>query len=253
VDARLDVEHWDGSGGPQELARRLVNHRADAILVPPPLCDDGPLLEALASTQMPFAQIASGSPVAGVPAVSICDEAAAHAMTVHLLGLGHKRIGFIAGNSNQTASAQRLAGYERALRAVGLTPADALVVPGDFTYRSGFEATEKLLSQTPRPTAIFASNDDMAAAAIAAAHRHGLDVPRDLSVCGFDDTAMARTIWPEITTIRQPIAEMARRATIRLAEIVRGKLTPEGAASLHEIVDFELVIRASDAAPSAEA
>jgi LacI family transcriptional regulator len=221
--------------------------------VPPPLCDDGPLLEALVRAQVPFAQIASGSPLPGVPAVSICDEDAAHAMTAHLVALGHRRIGFIAGDRNQTAAALRLAGYERALCEAGLTLSDALVAPGDFTYRSGFEAAEWLLSQTPRPTAIFASNDDMAAAVIAAAHRHRLEVPRDLSVCGFDDTAMARTVWPEITTIRQPIAEMARRATIRLVETVRGKVTSNSSAPLHEIVDFELVIRASDAALPSEA
>src|SRR5690606_1031680 len=83
-----------------------------------------------------------------------------------------------------------------------------LVQQGYFTYRSGLEAAEKLLSRKKPPTAIFASNDDMAAAVVSVAHRRGLDVPRDLSVVGYDDTSAATTVWPELTTVRQPIAAM---------------------------------------------
>src|SRR3546814_10999505 len=87
---------------------------------------------------------------------------------------------------------------------------DALIAQGLFTYRSGLDAAEILLARDPPPTAIFASNDDMAAAAVAVAHRRGVDVPGDLSICGFDDTPFATTIWPALTTIHQPIAAMSR-------------------------------------------
>src|SRR3546814_8114167 len=82
---------------------------------------------------------------------------------------------------------------------------DALIAQGLFTYRSGLDAAEILLARDPPPTAIFASNDDMAAAAVAVAHHRGVDVPGDLSICGFDDTPFATTIWPALTTIHQQI------------------------------------------------
>ncbi|HSI17147.1 MAG TPA: LacI family DNA-binding transcriptional regulator [Sphingomonas sp.] len=248
IDAQLVVEHYDPTDDAEALVHRLAGHRVDAVLLPPPLCDDDALLAALDAAGLPMAQIATGRPVAFAHAVTIDDEAAAHAMTTHLIGLGHRRIGFIAGAADQTASAARRAGYERALMGAGLVAEPGLVAQGDFTYRSGLAAAEALLALASRPTAIFASNDDMAAAAVAIAHRHHLDVPGDLSVCGFDDTAMSRSVWPEITTIHQPVAEMARRATALLTETVRGR-TASRDTPIHVQLDFELLSRASDASP----
>ena len=130
-------------------------------------------------------------------------------MTRHILSLGHTRIGFIIGNPDQTASAQRLAGYKAALAEADIAIDNSLIRQGLFTYRSGLKAADQLLSLAKPPTAIFASNDDMGAATVAVAHRHHLDVPKGLTVCGFDDTEFSRSIWPELTTIRQPIADMA--------------------------------------------
>ena len=135
--------------------------------------------------------------------------------------MGHARIAFIRGHPNQTASALRYEGFQAAMTAAGLAVDPALVQQGYFTYRSGLEATEKLLARKNPPTAIFASNDDMAAAAISVAHRRGLDVPRDLSVVGFDDTPTATTVWPELTTVRQPIAAMAGSAIELLLRSIR--------------------------------
>jgi LacI family transcriptional regulator len=118
-----------------------------------------------------------------------------------------------------------------------------------FTYRSGLDTAEHLLALEERPTAIFASNDDMAAAAVAVAHRLGLDVPGDLTVTGFDDTALATTIWPELTTVRQPIAEMAREAVRSLVRRVRAMREGDDAQPEHVGMAFELVRRQSDAAP----
>jgi LacI family transcriptional regulator len=119
---------------------------------------------------------------------------------------------------------------------------------GFFTFRSGLDAAERLLGLPSPPTAIFASNDDMAAAAVAVAHRRGLDVPADLSVCGFDDTPLATTIWPELTTVRQPVAIISEEAVSMLAEIVRhGGGAPD--PTPHRLLEFELIRRQSDAAP----
>jgi LacI family transcriptional regulator len=172
-------------------------------------------------------------------------------MTRHIIGLGHRRIGFVVGNPNQAASAQRLDGYRAALIDAGIVFDDALVVQGLFTYRSGLDAAEKLLDLHDRPTAIFASNDDMAAAAVAVAHRRHLDVPTALTVCGYDDTDFARSIWPELTTIRQPIADMARAAVELLVSKIRARRAGKDEPNRETILDFTLVKRGSDA-PVAE-
>ena len=247
TDAQLVVERCDGNESAETLVARLKAHRIDAVLLPPPLCDDGVLCEALRARGIPMVQIATGRPVDFAHAVTIDDEGAAHAMTCHLIARGHRRIGFISGNANQTVSCLRRRGYERALEEAGISVDAGLVGEGDFTYRSGLAAAEMLLAQEPRPTAIFASNDDMAAAASAVAHRHRLDVPRDISIVGYDDTPIATTVWPELTTIRQPIQEMARLGTRLLIETVQHKRGGEGLAVRHERLDFEFVPRASDA------
>lgn len=246
-DVELTVEPCVADEAVAVLVARLCEHRIDAVLLPPPLCEDRVLLAALRAAGIAMAQIANGKPSPFAQAVTINDKDAAHAMTARLAGLGHRRIGFIAGDVSQTASALRRLGYEHALAEAGIASDPVLVAQGNFTYRSGLAAAEYLLSLEPRPTAIFASNDDMAAAAVAEAHRLGLNVPGDISVCGFDDTAMATTIWPELTTIHQPIGAMAHQAVRLLAETVRGG---KGiTCATHTQLDFILVTRASDGPP----
>ena len=137
-----------------------------------------------------------------------------------------------------------------AIEDAGLEPLDELIVQGRFTYRSGMAGAEKLLALDPRPTAIFASNDDMAAATVAVCHRNHLDVPNDITVCGFDDTAMASTIWPELTTIRQPIREMTAWAVTAIARITRARRSGERLKVDQTNLPYTLVRRESDAAPS---
>jgi LacI family transcriptional regulator len=153
--------------------------------------------------------------------IRIDNEAAAYELTQHLISLGHKRFGFIKGHPNQTVSQQRLDGFMAALKAAGIPMEDIRVEQGYFTYRSGLEAAERLLAADPRPTAVFAANDDMAAATEGLAHRLGLDVPGDLSIVGFDDTSIADNIWPALTTVHQPIAAMARAAVDLVLEEIR--------------------------------
>jgi len=170
-------------------------------------------------------------------------------MTRQIAGLGHKRIGFIIGNPDQTASARRLDGYRAALVEEGIAVDEALIVQGLFSYRSGLEAAEKLLDLPVPPSAIFASNDDMAAAAVAVAHRRGLDVPGKLTVCGFDDTTLATAIWPELTTVHQPIADMSRAAVEILVSEIAARREGERRQSRRIVLDFTLVRRQSDGPP----
>ncbi|TPG52975.1 LacI family DNA-binding transcriptional regulator [Sphingomonas glacialis] len=231
----------------------LTRGRIDGIILPPPLCDSALVLEALHERGIPVVAISTGRAPGWALSVSIDDRQAAYDMTRHLGDLGHRRIGFITGAPDQTASAERLEGYRTALVDLDLPATDALVADGLFTYRSGLDATERLLDLPEPPSAIFAANDDMAAAAIAVAHRRGLDVPRDLAVVGFDDSALATTIWPELTTIRQPVTDMARMAVELLVEALRldKSAAPGEVAEPHVQIGYALIRRQSDAPPRA--
>lgn len=251
-DVQLVLEKCDSLASSDDLARRLVDQRPNGVILPPPFCDSAPLIAALRAADVPTALIASASPELGSFVVSIDDVQAAFDMTTHLLRSGHRRIGFIIGNPNHTASDWRLQGYKRALAEAGVAFEPKLVAQGDFTYRSGLAATERLLRAAPRPTAIFASNDDMAAAAVAAAHIKHLAVPEDLSVCGFDDTALATTIAPELTTIRQPIAEMAHAAVAMLTAKARRRGAQKLAPPQRKVLAYQLIRRTSDAPPPLE-
>ena len=249
ANIQIVVEKCDAGEQAEEAARRLLHGGIDGIVLPPPLCDSLTLLEVLREANGLAVTVASGHPAPGFSAVSIDDHRAAFEMTRHIAALGHQRIGFIIGNPDQTASERRLAGYRDALAAVGLPFAEELVAQGLFTYRSGLDVAEQLLDLKAPPSAIFASNDDMAAATVAVAHRHGLDVPNDLTVCGFDDTALATTIWPELTTIHQPITDMSLAAVELLVKEIRSRRAGHRDAPRHIQLDFELVRRQSDAAP----
>lgn len=246
---QLVVEKCEAGAREEDEARDLIANGIDGIILPPPLCDSKRLLNLVASLGTPAVLVASGRPADGLSAVGIDDHKAAYEMTRHVLTLGHQRLGFIVGNPNQTASAKRLAGFRAAMADAGLSVQDELVAQGTFNYRSGLDAAEVLLRLEPRPTAIFASNDDMAAATVAVAHRLGLDVPSDLTVVGFDDTAIATTIWPELTTIRQPIADMSRNAVEMLVRQIRSRRGGSTEPVHHEVMDHQLVRRQSDAAP----
>lgn len=248
-DVELLVEPYDEQG----LVERLIGHRIDGIVLPPPLSDDEALLTALNVAGLETVRLATGRPDDHSHCIAIDDESAAHAMTAYLLGLGHRRIGFILGDANQTSSDLRRRGYENALRDAGIMPDSRLVVSGDFSFPSGLAATEALLALPQPPTAIFASNDDMAAAAINVAHRLGFAVPRDLTICGFDDTPIARTLWPELTTIRQPVAAMARTAIEILVDTIRTRRSGSEPERKHLLLDFELVERHSTAGPQMDA
>lgn len=144
----------------------------------------------------------------------------------------------------------RASGYLDSLQAAGLAIVDELIADGLFTYRSGLIAAHGLLARPQPPTAIFCSNDDMAAATVAVAHGLGLRVPEDVSVAGFDDTPVATTIWPELTTVHQPVAAMGRAAVSLLADAIRQRRKGVAAAGVHQIMKYTVVKRGSTAAPT---
>ncbi|MFC4311910.1 LacI family DNA-binding transcriptional regulator [Steroidobacter flavus] len=227
-----------------DALRSLVRSGANALLIAPPFCEmigGTSLLDELA---VPAAALSTGRPLPDMKTVRIDDRAAATAMTELLLRKGHRRIGFISGPASHSSSAPRRIGYEAALLAHGIKRSPELIVPGDFSFESGLAAASQLLKLKDRPTAIFASNDDMAAAVISCASRQGLHIPSDLAVAGFDDTPIAVKIWPALTTIRQPIAKMAERCAALL--IANARKVPQAQSfSGDEVIDFQLMERES--------
>lgn len=246
---QLVIEQCETEGDIPDAFRDLIESGVDGIVLSPPLCDSQQMLDLIEKTDVICVVVANWRPPGKMSVVCIDDVEAAATMTRHIISLGHRRIGFVIGNPEQKASWKRLKGFEAAMKEAGLEVDPACVVPGLFTYRSGLEAAEKLLNLPEPPTAIFASNDDMAAAAITVAHRRHLDVPRDVTICGFDDTDFALSIWPELTTIHQPIADMSRTAVEILVEHVRDRRAGRASKREERLLDFTFIRRESDGAP----
>ena len=247
--AQLVIDSWDNlSANAQRQAARALAKRVAGVILPPPLCESKALVSEFLEADIPVVAIASGRFHHDISCVRIDDFRASREIALHLIAAGHRRIGYIRGNPNQTASTRRFEGFQAALAESGIALDEQLVESGYFTYRSGLEAAEKLLAHAEPPTAICAANDDMAAAAVSVAHRRGLDVPRDLSIVGFDDTSAATTVWPELTTIRQPISAMADSAVDILLRNIRRKDRNTRTVVDH-VVPHELIERDSVAPP----
>ncbi|KAB7648825.1 LacI family DNA-binding transcriptional regulator [Polymorphobacter fuscus] len=248
---QLVIERCDSDAQDEEQAvRDLLASDVDGIILSPPLCDSENILALLMASDALVVAVTNWRPPAAISVVRIDDHEAAAAMTRHMLALGHRRIGHIIGNPTHKASAQRLAGFRAAMADAGVPVDPSLIAQGQFTYRSGLSTAEQLLDVPERPTAIFAGNDDMAAAVVAVAHRRNLNVPSDLTVCGFDDTDFAQSIWPELTTIHQPIAEMSRTALKMLVHAIRSRRAGSVEPPSEAVLDYTLVRRDSDAPPS---
>jgi LacI family transcriptional regulator len=225
------------SGKMQAIARASG---LDGIVLAPPLCDDVATVAELEACGLPYARIAPTSGGSHAPDVAMDDREATRAVIDHLVELGHRRIGIVRGDPSHASAAARLEGYRAGLKAHGLSADPVLEAQGAYTFASGYEAGRALLSLAERPTAIFASNDDMAAGVLNAAYEAGVSVPGQLSVVGFDDSNIASVVWPRLTTIHQPIRDMAREATGALLALLGDAEAPP-----HQMMPFRLVVRGS--------
>lgn len=213
---------YDANDIVSKVEALVLQSGIDGVVLTPPITDDAALLARLDELDIPWASV---SPAEGNRRIGVVmDESSAVVeMVGHLASLGHRRIAHIKGHPAHGASRWRLAGYRAGLARAGLQADEALIVDGGFSYDSGFAAANQLLDLPQPPTAIFAANDDMAAGAIGAICERGLSVPRDVSVCGFDDTPIARHIYPSLTTVRQPTREMGRLAGAELLKAIRDR------------------------------
>ena len=232
-----------------EALNKLIEAGVDGVILPPPLCDSDLLLDTIERAGLVALSFATAVPNHRASSVRIDDFGGARRMTQYLIDLGHRDIAFILGDPQHSPAQHREAGYRAAMAEAGLTVPSGRLVQGRFTYRSGLDAAHALLDGSDRPTAIFSCNDDMAAGASAVAHGLGIGIPRALSIAGFDDTPVASTIWPELTTVHQPIAEMAARAVAILTDQVRRMRAGENCEAQHELAYFEVIPRGSTAPP----
>jgi LacI family transcriptional regulator len=237
---QIDSEGQAGQGAAGQVEALLTAVKMDGLILSPPVCDHAAVLDLLEHRGAPYVRIAPAGQFERGPFVHMDDRKAAYDMTAHLQALGHRRIGFVRGHADHSATPLRHQGFQDAMRDAGIAVLPEWVVSGAFSFRSGVGAGERLLSLPGRPTAIFASNDDMALGVMAAANRMGLTLPGDLSVAGFDDSPIAQVVWPQLTTIRQPVEAMARAAAAMLVEAVGRAQVPAA-----RLLDFELVVRGS--------
>ena len=235
---------------PEELGKLLLRAGLDGVLLAPPACDQPVLLDMIERQKLPYARITPHSDLDRGLVVAMDEVAAGHTVAAHILSLGHRRVGVILGDPSHAASRGRLEGYRQAFDEAGVAIDDSLVGTGDFTYDVGYRVALELLDRPLRPTAILAQNDDMAVAAIAAARDLGLSVPQQLSVAGFDNSEVSRTAWPQLTTVHQPVREMAWDAANRLIAALDGET--DSAAPYRHDHPHELLVRASTAPPPAQ-
>ena len=220
---QLITHHYTGRGADlaSDIARFVDQTHVDGLVLTPPLSSSKELIHALDQRKLPFVRIAPNRMRHDSPFVDVDDSAAAQEMTEYLIGIGHRAIGFVIGHPEHYASGRRLEGYKAALKRHAIDYRDDYVKQGLFVFESGLEAGHELLSMADPPTAIFASNDDMAAGVLMAAHQRGVRVPAQLSVAGFDDAAVARLVWPRLTTVFQPAYELAYSATDMLLQLLK--------------------------------
>lgn len=226
-----------------ELKMMVTQSKPDGLIITPPLSDMSWVTELFQSLGVPFVRIAPADRNDQDHAIYTTDVLACTEMVVYLNSLGHSDIGFIIGHPDHGAVSQRFDGYKAGLKECGLTFRKEMVAQGFNTFESGIEGCQQLLELDKPPTAIFASNDDMAAGVMKVAHERGLSIPDDLSVAGFDDIPLASYLWPSLTTIRQPIQRMAQAA----ADLLITQLDDNGKA-IERIIHSELIIRESTGA-----
>ncbi|HEX7155023.1 MAG TPA: LacI family DNA-binding transcriptional regulator [Thermoanaerobaculia bacterium] len=215
---------------------QAVRGRVDGLIVMSPDLEPSTLLADFPST---FPLVLLNSRVDGRPSITIDNSGGARAVVRHLASLGHQRIAFLRGPSQNADAEQRLRGYRAAVRAAGIDADRNLELTGNFTEESGYDAVKRMLATRPRPSAIFTANDAMAIGALGALVEAGCAVPGEIALVGFDDIPIARFLAPPLTTVKVPIADLGRRGF----ELLRDSTTDPSAPSLK--LETTLVVRQS--------
>ncbi|MBB6092520.1 LacI family transcriptional regulator [Povalibacter uvarum] len=205
-----------------EIRELISRQKLDGVIMLPPVSENSALAEMLQKLNCPYVRVLAAPLDEPQNLVLSMDRQSAAEVAEHLWKLGHKRISMIIGPQTYRSSIERLTGFSDALAERGLTMPPEFVVEGLYTFESGAACAELLLSRNPRPTAIFAGNDETAAGVYRTAYLRGLKIPDDLTVVGFDDSPLASRLCPSLTTMRQPIRDMGRLAAERVMAKIAG-------------------------------
>ncbi|WP_371830718.1 LacI family DNA-binding transcriptional regulator [Erythrobacter sp.] len=228
------------------IAALACQTRCDGIILTPPFSDDRVMIEELSQSGIAFVLVSAGPPTRALgPSVGIDDKKAGRDLGEYLFRQGHRRLAYLGGPREHKSAALRLEGLREAMHENSI-PNDAIsVVEGNFTFRSGTELASKLFQADERPAVLVCANDDMAAGALFAAHRLGLNVPADISITGFDDTPVSQIVWPPLTTIHQPLRKIGASAVELLVKACVGEGGSIGRGVIEQVVPHELILRQS--------
>jgi LacI family transcriptional regulator len=225
-----------------EIRNLVSRQKLDGVILLPPVSENAVLPDLLHELKTPYVRVLSARLDEPNNLVLSMDRQSAAEVAEHLAKLGHTRIGMITGPANYRSAHERLEGFSQALSDRGLQLAPEFIAQGAYTFESGAACAEMLLSRSPRPTAIFAGNDETAAGVYRTAYLRGLKIPDDLTVIGFDDSPLASRLCPSLTTMRQPIRDMGRLAAEKvIAQIARIEGPTEAASTVFP----HLVVRES--------
>jgi LacI family transcriptional regulator len=200
----------------KEVTDFVDRQKLYGVVLLPPVSENDQLVRLLKERECKYVRVASAKIDDADHLVMSNDRAVTSEAAKHLASLGHRRIALIAGPKGFRSREERRAGFMDGLKACGIDLPPDLCFDGAYTFESGIAGAEALLSRKPRPTAIFASNDEMAAGVYQVARQMGLSIPQDLSIIGFDDTPVSSRLWPPLTTVRWPILDMGRLAAKKL-------------------------------------
>lgn len=228
---------------PMIVTKRLQKIGINGLLLTPPLSANNKLVKSLQQASIPTILVGRQNSQNGFSCISFDDSGASYKMTEFLINQGHRDIAFIAGSKKLTFSERRKNGYLMAMKDNDIAVKDHFIEEGDYSFKSGMEAGARLLDAGHKPSAIFASNDDMAAGVIAAARSRSLIIPDQISIAGFDDTDIASVIWPSLTTVRQPISQIAHSAVKMLSH--NAQFDNDQQANINIINDVQIVQRES--------
>ena len=224
-----------------EISKFIDDFSIDGLVITPPLSDMQAFLNSLAGTEAEYSIIAPSTTLKDSLYVSSNDYEASYAMTSKIIEKGHRDIAFIKGHQKHSASALRFDGFLAALQDNDVKLNIEWVKEGNFGFDSGFSAGLELLKSQKKPSVIFASNDYMAAGVMKAAQMNGINIPLELSLIGFDDSPIAEQLWPSLTTVRQPVEEMAYHA----ARLLLGNIDGLSETIASKEFKSELIVRES--------
>lgn len=227
----------------EEITNMIKHSRIAGLVLTPPFSEMPEFVKHILALEVDVVRIMSGDKVPDDLGLCIMvnDHEASKSITQHLIDLGHKDIGFIAGEAEHMSTVERLKGYKDALTENGIAVDERLIIAGEYSFESGVHGAKQLMAEEKRPTAIFSCNDEIAAGALFASRLMGIAIPEQLSITGFENSPFSRQTWPRLTTANQPNPKIAEDA----ASLLIAKARKQTAKNITSVYTPQLIVRDS--------